>query len=80
MGKALPRPMRLARYNEALVLRGGFYLDLALSRKCDQELAAVNRGRQRGRYRVPESFIRWLVICEQLIDYRGLEGITQRPA
>lgn len=68
------------RYNDALVLRGEFCLDLLPLRQWDQELAVMNRGRRGGQYRIPESFIRWLVIWMQLIDYRGLEGITRRPA
>lgn len=38
----------------------------------------MNRGKRGGQYQVPESFVRWLVIWKQLVDYRGLEGITRR--
>ena len=69
-----------ARYNESLVLRGEFYLDLAPFRTWDQELATMNRGKRGGQYRIPESFVRWLVIWKQLVDYRGLEGITRQLA
>lgn len=65
-------------YNESLVLRGEFYLDLRSLRHWDQELAAMNRGKRGGQYQIPESFVRWLVIWKQLVDYRGLEGITRR--
>ena len=68
------------RYNEALVLRGEFYLDLAPFRQWDRELAVMNQGKRGGQYRIPESFVRWLVVWKQLIDYRGLEGITRRMA
>lgn len=64
-------------YNEALVLRGEFFLDLRPLRHWDQELAAMNRGKRGGQYQVPDSFVRWLVIWKQLVDYRGLEGITR---
>jgi hypothetical protein len=67
-------------YNEALVVRGEFYLDLGPFRTWDQELATMNRGKRGGQYRIPESFVRWLVIWKQFIDYRGLEGITRRLA
>ena len=40
----------------------------------------MNRGKRGGQYRIPESFVRWLVIWKQLIDYRGLEGITRKLA
>ncbi|EQD30497.1 transposase ISC1058, partial [mine drainage metagenome] len=67
-------------YNEALVVRGEFYLDLGPFRTWKQELATMNRGKRGGQYRIPESFVRWRVIWKQLIDYRGLEGITRRMA
>jgi hypothetical protein len=65
-------------YNESLVLRGEFYLDLRPLRHWEQELASMNQGKRGGQYQVPESFVRWLVIWKQLVDYRGLEGITRR--
>jgi len=67
-------------YNESLVVRGEFYLDLGPFRTWDQELAKMNQGKRGGQYLIPESFVRWLVIWKQLIDYRGLEGITRRLA
>ncbi|MGI0130002.1 MAG: transposase [Thermoplasmata archaeon] len=66
------------RYNESLVLRGEFYLDLGPFRQWNEELARMNRGKRGGQYRVPDSFVRWLVIWKQLVDYRGLEGLTRR--
>ncbi|MHB1917013.1 MAG: IS5 family transposase [Thermoplasmata archaeon] len=68
------------RYNESLVVRGEFYLDLGQFGTWDQELATMNRGKRGGRYLIPESFVRWLVIWKQLIDYRGLEGVTRKMA
>ena len=68
------------RYNESLVVRGEFLLDLRPFHSWDQELAAMNRGKRGGPYRFPSSFVRWLVIWKQLVDYRGLEGITRKMA
>ena len=65
-------------YNETLVLRGEFYLDLRPLRQWDQELALMNRGKRGGQYQVPPSFLRWLVLWKQWVDYRGLEGICRR--
>ncbi len=65
-------------YNEALVVRGEFYLDLAPFRSWGKELATMNRGKRGGQYRVPESFVRWLVVWKQWVDYRGLEGLTRK--
>jgi len=68
------------RYNESLVVRGEFYLDLGPFRTWTQELATMNRGKRGGQYQIPNSFVRWLVIWKQLLDYRGLEGITRKLA
>ncbi|MGI0053020.1 MAG: IS5/IS1182 family transposase, partial [Thermoplasmata archaeon] len=57
--------------NGSLVVRGEFYLDLGSFRTWDQELATMNRGKRGGQFRIPESFVRWLVIWKQLVDYRG---------
>lgn len=65
-------------YNESLVLRGEFYLDLRHLRNWSRELAAMNLGKRGGQFQVPESFVRWLVIWKQLVDHRGLEGMTRR--
>lgn len=65
-------------YNESLVVRGEFYLDLTPLRNWDQELAVMNRGKRGGQYQIPDSFVRWLVIWKQWIDYRGLEGIGRQ--
>jgi hypothetical protein len=68
------------RYNESLVVRGEFYLDLGPFRTWIQELATMNRGKRGGQYQIPDSFVRWLVIWKQLLDYRALEGITRKLA
>jgi Transposase DDE domain len=72
-------------YNEQLVLRGEFFLDSTPFEHWAEELAQMNRakggGRKRGgQYRLPESFVRWLVIWKQFLDYRSLEGLIRRLA
>ena len=67
-------------YNESLVIHGEFLLDLRSLRSWSRELAGMNRGKRGGQFRFPESFVRWLVIWKQLVDYRGLEGVTRRMA
>jgi len=67
-------------YNEQLVVRGEFFLDLSLFETWDEELARLNRGKRGGQFRFPPSFVRWLVIWKQLLDYRSLEGLTRRLA
>ena len=72
-------------YNEQLVVRGEFFLDPTPFEHWAEELATMNRskrgGRKRGgQYRLPESFVRWLVIWKQFLDYRSLEGLIRRLA
>jgi hypothetical protein len=40
----------------------------------------MNRGKGGGQFRIPPSFVRWLVIWKQFLDYRSLEGLTRRLA
>ena len=40
----------------------------------------MNQGKRGGQFQIPVSFVRWLVIWKQLIDYRGLEGVTRKLA
>ena len=77
-GKPFQDPRHWPTYNEALVLRGEFYLDLRPLLRWDQELILMNRGKRGGQYQVPPSFLRWLVLWKQWVDYRGLEGICRR--
>jgi hypothetical protein len=45
-------------YNEALVKRGLILLDLNFVTGWSRELKAMNEGKQGGRYRYPESFLK----------------------
>lgn len=65
-------------YNEELVIRGTFFLDFGIFKDWDKELKRMNRHKMGGRYIFPESFIKWEAVWKQLIDYRGLEGITRK--
>ena len=67
-------------YNEQLVVRGEFFLDLSPFAHWKEELGALNEGKRGGQYRFPPSFVRWLVIWKQFLDYRSLEGLTRRLA
>lgn len=64
-------------YNEELVVRGTFYLDFSFADNWDEELKKMNAGKRGGQYRYPDSFMRWLSVWHQWIDYRGLEGIAR---
>ncbi len=83
-GKRWGRPYRDRRnwkaYNESLVVRGEFLLDLDFSGKWYSDLAGMNRGKRGGQFVFPDALIRWLLVWKQIVDYRGLEGITRKIA
>lgn len=54
-----------------------FYLNLEFVNNWNKELEEMNKGKRGGRYKYPESFIKWECIWKQWIDYRGLEGIAR---
>ncbi|MGI0128659.1 MAG: IS5 family transposase [Thermoplasmata archaeon] len=77
-GRSRPDHRDWPTYNEQLVVRGEFFLDLGPFRQWKEELARLNRGKRGGQWRFPPSFVRWLVIWKQFLDYRSLEGLTRR--
>lgn len=79
-GKPHPDRRDWPSYNERLVVRGEFFLDPTPLEHWGEELATMNRGKRGGQYRLPESFVRWLVIWKQFLDYRSLEGLIRRFA
>jgi hypothetical protein len=65
-------------YNEALVKRGLILLDLDFVAGWSRELKAMNEGKEGGRYRYPESFIKLLaVVHTYVLPYRQLEGFMR---
>ena len=76
-GKPHPDRRDWPSYNEQLVVRGEFFLDSTPFGRWEEELATMNHGKRGGQYRLPESFVRWLVIWKQFLDYRSLEGLTR---
>lgn len=66
--------------NEEYVIRGTFYLDFSFRDNWDKELKKMNQGKRGGQYLFPDSFIKWLAVWHQLVDYRGLEGISRKLA
>jgi len=65
-------------YNEALVKRGLILLDLDFVANWSRELKAMNEGKEGGRYRYPESFIKLLAIVHAyVLPYRQLEGFMR---
>jgi hypothetical protein len=65
-------------YNEALVKRGLILLDLDFVAGWSRELKTMNDGKEGGRYRYPESFIKLLaVVHAYVLPYRQLEGFMR---
>jgi hypothetical protein len=63
-------------YNEELVIRGEFYLDLDFVVNWKVELEEMNRNKSGARYLFPESLIQLQAVWHQFVDYRGIEGLT----
>lgn len=55
-------------------------MDLAPLERWTGELTQMNRGKRGGQFRFPVSFIEWLVVWKQFLDYRSLEGVTRKLA
>jgi hypothetical protein len=67
------------RINEALVRRGELLLDLDFVKGWEDELEAMNRGKEGALFRYPDSFIRLLLFMRVYLHlpYRQLEGLTR---
>lgn len=65
-------------YNEELVVRGEFLLDLDWVKQWNSELMTMNKGKQGHPFEFPESLIKFQAVLSQWIDYRGLEGVARR--
>ena len=66
-------------YNELLVMRGEILLDLGLLQSWGEELEDLNRGKEGGRYRYPNSLIELQASLRAcfMLPYRQLEGFTR---
>jgi len=59
------------------VIRGTFFFDPDFADQWTDELNRMNRGKRGSPYRFPESFMKFMMIWKQHLDYRGLEGIAR---
>ena len=67
------------RYNEQLVRRGEYLLDLDWVRNWNRELASMNRGKRGHPYEFPDSLIRLQSVWhDKNIPVRMIEGLTRR--
>ena len=69
-----------SKYNEELVVRGEFLIELGWVKSWDSELDAMNSGKVGAKYEFPESLIRLQAVWHQWVDYRGIEGVTRKLA
>ena len=67
-------------YNEELVIRGTFYFDLDFVDQWDLELKKMNRGKRGSPFLFPRSFMMFMMIWKQFLDYRALEGMARNLA
>jgi len=73
-----PSPKRDWRsYNEELVVRGEFLLNVRPFKRWKRELKKANENKRGRPYLYPDSFVRWQAVWHQWVDYRGLEGIAR---
>lgn len=66
------------KYNEELVVRGEFLLDLDWVENWDEELEEMNLGKRGKPYDFPESLIKFQAVLNQWINLRSLEGMARR--
>lgn len=64
-------------YNEELVLRGNFLLDLDMIQNWDAEVAKMNAGKRGAPFVFPESLIELQAVWNQFVGVRQVEGITR---
>ena len=67
-------------YNEGLVKRGEFLLDLGAVKNWTEELNSMNKGKAGARFIYPESYIYFLLRLKNVfkVDYRTLSGMGRR--
>ena len=77
-GKEFVDKRNWVKYNEGLVVRGEFLLDMKWVKSWNAELEQMNKGKVGAKYEYPESLIKLQAVWHQLIDYRGVEGVTRK--
>ena len=50
------------KYNEQLVIRGEFYLDLSFMDEWHRELETANESKKGRQFKFPESLMKWLMV------------------
>jgi len=68
-GKKFRDKRNWRKYTEELVVRGEFYLDCKLVGNWNKELNAMNEGKVGALYEYPDSFMHFMAVLGQWIDY-----------
>lgn len=76
-GKPYKDERNWVEYNEELVIRGTFFFDLDFAKQWDLELEKMNKGKRGSPFVFPESFMQFMMMWHQYLDYRGLEGMAR---
>ena len=76
-GKTYKDKRNWKEYNEELVIRGTFFFDFDFVDQWDSELEKMNLGKRGSPFLFPESFMQFMMIWHQYLDYRGLEGMAR---
>ena len=76
-GKTYKDKRNWREYNEELVIRGTFFFDLDFVDQWNVELKRMNEGKRGSPFLFPESFMQFMMIWHQYLDYRGLEGMAR---
>src|SRR3989344_6802260 len=66
------------KYNEELVVRGEFLLDLDWVKSWDKEVQIMNEGKKGSPFQFPESLIELQAVWNQWVSVRAIEGITRK--
>lgn len=77
-GKKFADKRNWVKYNEELVVRGEFLLDMNWVKSWNKELEEMNKGKVGAPFQFPESLIKLQAVWNQWVDNRGLEGITRK--
>lgn len=66
------------KYNEELVKRGTFFLDLSVVENWKAELKEMNAKKRGGQYKFPNSYMDFLCMFKPWMDYRTIEGLARQ--
>ena len=78
MGQEVCDKRNWNKYNEELVVRGEFLLDINWMKSWNPELKKMNQGKRGHPFEFPESLIKLQAVLNQWIGVRQVEGVTRQ--